>query len=235
MGQGGETQRDTDTSGASGESMAGGESSHSEGGSPRHAPLDLAAAAAAVAAARPLPPALSHTVPHIQQAYNWWVAGSRRMHANKRCAWHRPAKRPSCLQRNLGTAAASSHLCHSTPPACRDCGLACVLMVLRALGMRQHHMGTLLEVGGGGNCVVHVPSAAGGRAGPAAILGAPVALLTTHCLLPPPQLCWLQLCPTRSIWTIDLAHLLAACGACVQLLTITIGANQVGPGCFRPP
>lgn len=38
----------------------------------------------------------------------------------------------------------------------------------------------------------------------------------------------MQLCPTHSIWTIDLAHLLAACGARVQMLTITIGANQVG-------
>ena len=68
-----------------------------------------------------------------------------------------------------------------------------------------------------------------GRAGPAAILGAPVALLTTHCLLSPPQLCWLQLCPTRSIWTIDLAHLLAACGACVQLLKVlnVKGSNPV--------
>ncbi len=36
----------------------------------------------------------------------------------------------------------------------------------------------------------------------------------------------LQLCPTRSIWTIDLAHLLAKCGAAVQMLTVTIGANQ---------
>ena len=70
---------------------------------------------------------------------------------------------------------------------CRDCGLACVLMVLRALGLRQYHMGSLLE-----------------------------------------------LCPTRSIWTIDLAHLLAAAAAAggwvgrVQLLTTTLGANQVG-------
>lgn len=61
-----------------------------------------------------------------------------------------------------------------------DCGLACVLMVLKALGFRHYHMATLM-----------------------------------------------QKCPTRSIWTIDLAHLLAACGVSgVQLLTITVGANQ---------
>jgi hypothetical protein len=71
MGQGGETQRDTDTSGASAENMSGVEPSQAAGGSPRHAPLDLAADAAALAAARPLPPALSHSVPHIQQVYNW--------------------------------------------------------------------------------------------------------------------------------------------------------------------
>ncbi|KAL4855413.1 hypothetical protein ACK3TF_003959 [Chlorella vulgaris] len=63
-----------------------------------------------------------------------------------------------------------------------DCGVACVLMVLRALGSSQHHWGTLLE-----------------------------------------------LCPTHSIWTIDLAHLLAACGARCQLATVTLGANQVPP------
>ncbi|PRW61411.1 GUCD1-like isoform X1 [Chlorella sorokiniana] len=39
-----------------------------------------------------------------------------------------------------------------------------------------------------------------------------------------------QLCPTHSIWTIDLAHLLAACGARVQMLTVTIGANQAYSG-----
>ncbi|PSC74764.1 GUCD1 isoform X2 [Micractinium conductrix] len=80
-------------------------------------------------------------------------------------------------------AAAPPVLCHAVPHIPQrynwDCGLACVLMVLRALGLRQYHMGTLLE-----------------------------------------------LCPTRSIWTIDLAHLLAACGAQVQLLTVTLGANQ---------
>jgi len=32
-------------------------------------------------------------------------------------------------------------------------------------------------------------------------------------------------CGTKSIWTIDLAHLLARCGAAVSLLTVTIGAN----------
>ncbi|KAL4452684.1 hypothetical protein ABPG75_008346 [Micractinium tetrahymenae] len=64
-----------------------------------------------------------------------------------------------------------------------DCGLACVLMVLRALDMRQHHFGTLLDM-----------------------------------------------CPTRSIWTIDLAHLLAKCGAAVQMMTVTLGANQTYSG-----
>jgi len=44
----------------------------------------------------------------------------------------------------------------------------------------------------------------------------------------PPTPFPLQLCSTQSIWTIDLAHLLAACGARVQMLTVTIGANQVG-------
>ncbi|KAI7835881.1 hypothetical protein COHA_010226 [Chlorella ohadii] len=39
-----------------------------------------------------------------------------------------------------------------------------------------------------------------------------------------------RLCSTQSIWTIDLAHLLAACGACVQMLTVTIGANQAYSG-----
>ncbi|GAB4815157.1 hypothetical protein N2152v2_002203 [Parachlorella kessleri] len=32
-------------------------------------------------------------------------------------------------------------------------------------------------------------------------------------------------CGTKSIWTIDLAHLLARCGAAVSLLTVTVGAN----------
>lgn len=31
-------------------------------------------------------------------------------------------------------------------PCCRDCGLACALMVLRALGMTRYHFGTLLDV-----------------------------------------------------------------------------------------
>lgn len=34
-----------------------------------------------------------------------------------------------------------------------------------------------------------------------------------------------RLVGTKSIWTIDLAHLLARCGVGVSLLTITIGAN----------
>ena len=110
-------------------------------------------------------------------------------------------------------------------------------MVLRALGMRQHHMGTLLEVGGGGEW----------RSWPQLLTccsskpvwdARPASPLTSRCLpaclLPPPPPRWLQLCPTRSIWTIDLAHLLAACGARVQLLTLTIGANQVCALCPLP-
>lgn len=34
------------------------------------------------------------------------------------------------------------------------------------------------------------------------------------------------MCPTRSVWTIDLAFLLNALGARVQMLTVTLGANQ---------
>lgn len=64
---------------------------------PATAPQDLDALLVAAGAATQPPPALSHAVPHVQQAYTW------------------------------------------------DCGLACVLMVLRALGMQQHSMATLLQ------------------------------------------------------------------------------------------
>ena len=47
-----------------------------------------------------------------------------------------------CCNLSLGTALPSCL------PACRDCGLGCVLMVLWALGMRQYHMGILREVRG---------------------------------------------------------------------------------------
>ncbi|GAQ91159.1 Guanylyl cyclase domain containing protein [Klebsormidium nitens] len=59
-----------------------------------------------------------------------------------------------------------------------DCGLACVLMVLRALGFTGVNLKTLR-----------------------------------------------QMCPTMSVWSVDLAHLLRRFGVDVQLLTVTIGAN----------
>ena len=34
-----------------------------------------------------------------------------------------------------------------------------------------------------------------------------------------------SMCPTKSIWTVDLAHLLRSFGLDVQFLTVTIGAN----------
>jgi hypothetical protein len=64
-----------------------------------------------------------------------------------------------------------------------DCGLACVLMVLRALRLQHLDMPTLRH-----------------------------------------------LCPTKSIWTVDLAHLLRACGVDVTFLTVTLGANQAYAG-----
>jgi hypothetical protein len=111
------------------------------------------------AATRPLPHSASHT------AGLQLVGGRKQTYARQQAVcMASPHKTPI-----LSAAQPWHRSCVFTPlpqhpPACRDCGLACVLMVLRALGMRQHHMGTLLEVGGGGNCVVHVPSAAGGRA-----------------------------------------------------------------------
>jgi hypothetical protein len=36
---------------------------------------------------------------------------------------------------------------------------------------------------------------------------------------------WRQLCPTTSIWTVDLAYLLRLFGADVTFCTITLGAN----------
>ena len=77
--------------------------------------------------------------------------------------------------------------------------------------------------------MAHLASPAAAR--PSALANAREPAPPAYHYLPaaaPSTICWLQLCPTRSIWTIDLAHLLAVCGACVQLLTITIGANQVG-------
>ena len=59
-----------------------------------------------------------------------------------------------------------------------DCGLACVLMALQALGVEGCCMEALTD-----------------------------------------------LCPTTSVWTIDLAHLLNAFGVRVHFFTITIGAN----------
>jgi len=59
-----------------------------------------------------------------------------------------------------------------------DCGLACCLMVLRALGVADVSLASLRER-----------------------------------------------CPTKSIWTIDLAHLLAGFGAEVHFSTVTLGAN----------
>ena len=59
-----------------------------------------------------------------------------------------------------------------------DCGLACCLMVLRALGVVDASLASLRER-----------------------------------------------CPTKSIWTIDLAHLLAGFGAEVHFSTVTLGAN----------
>lgn len=60
---------------------------------------------------------------------------------------------------------------------CRDCGLACVSMVLGSLGIRKRYQ--------------------------------------TLCAL----------CRTTSIWSVDLAHVLALCGAKVTLSTIYPGAN----------
>jgi hypothetical protein len=37
------------------------------------------------------------------------------------------------------------------------------------------------------------------------------------------------MCGTQSVWTIDLAHLLARCGALCQLSTLTLGANEASP------
>jgi len=59
-----------------------------------------------------------------------------------------------------------------------DCGLACCLMVLRALGVADASLSSLRER-----------------------------------------------CQTKSIWTIDLAHLLAGFGAEVHFSTVTLGAN----------
>ncbi|KAK9806265.1 hypothetical protein WJX72_007781 [[Myrmecia] bisecta] len=59
-----------------------------------------------------------------------------------------------------------------------DCGLACVLMVLRALGIHHQNLQSLSS-----------------------------------------------LCPTTSIWTVDLAHLLRHFGLDVLFTTMTIGAN----------
>ncbi|KAK3246418.1 hypothetical protein CYMTET_44044 [Cymbomonas tetramitiformis] len=59
-----------------------------------------------------------------------------------------------------------------------DCGLACVLMVLRSLGVMK--------------CDLR---------------------------------CLRSLCPTTSIWTVDLAHLLRKFGVEVHFTTITVGAN----------
>ena len=59
-----------------------------------------------------------------------------------------------------------------------DCGLACVLMILRGMG-------------------------------------------ATRCDLPAMRL----LCPTTSIWTVDLAHLLCRFGLDVTFCTVTLGAN----------
>ena len=59
-----------------------------------------------------------------------------------------------------------------------DCGLACVLMVLRGLGWDSIDLHKLRSM-----------------------------------------------CPTKSIWTVDLAHLLRSFGLDVQFLTVTIGAN----------
>jgi hypothetical protein len=35
----------------------------------------------------------------------------------------------------------------------------------------------------------------------------------------------MRVCATKSIWTIDLAHVLSHCGAAVTFTTVTIGAN----------
>lgn len=67
---------------------------------------------------------------------------------------------------------------HAGGPHRRDCGLACVLMVLHALGRRD---------------------------------------VTLHMLR--------MRCRVRSVWTIDLAHMLHGYGLCVALSTITLGAN----------
>lgn len=72
--------------------------------------------------------------------------------------------------------------CHNVPHVRQcfnwDCGLACVLMILRALGACRQSFTTLRT-----------------------------------------------LCPTTSIWSIDLAHLLRQFGLHVTFYTVTIGAN----------
>ena len=112
---------------------------------------------------------LLHDVPHVRQVYNWRVSPLRFRGRDAVGAWKRTAacvvraRRPRRAPRACG---------------CRDCGLACVLMLLRGLGVQDIDLRSLCS-----------------------------------------------LCPTTSIWTVDLAYLLRRFGAEVTFCTVTLGAN----------
>ncbi len=94
---------------------------------------------------------------------------------------HTPWTCHTCASRTTGVLHALAQAfagAHGQPALPRDCGLACVLMILRGLGARR-------------------------------------------CDLPAMRL----LCPTTSIWTVDLAHLLCRFGLDVTFCTVTLGAN----------
>ena len=155
---------------------AAGGSSVSGGPAGRHSGAAGEASSGCPAPALAAP--LHHTsliVPHIRQESFWCVLVGTSL-----LGWCEPGPcQPHLPSADLHSKFTADHL-PPMPRLHRDCGLACCLMVLRALGAPPHRFS--------------MP-----------ILQA--------------------LCPTRSVWSIDIAHLLRACGARVTLATITLGAN----------
>jgi hypothetical protein len=106
-----------------------------------------------------------------------------------------------------------------------DCGLACVLMALRALGVgwQQARYKDLLRLCPTTRWALARMHAHTAAAGPPCAARSPRARRRQPSpRLTPPD----PTPPKNSVWTIDLAHLLARFGVRVALQTITIGADH---------
>ena len=172
-----------------------------------------------------LPKPHSHTqrVPHVRQVYNWCAAleCSVNLMARPSSEKNKPMIIMWLVCPNLEGNSKANQSMHDFD---RDCGLACVLMVLRAAGIHSEDFSSLRTL-----CSVTrsaLPHAQHFHCRFALHFTVctgliPVASsenrLSTSLVLTCFAVC--------SIWTVDLAYLLRRFGLDVEFTTITIGAN----------